>query len=101
MNDVTTALKYGNTTVTDTTDPDMPTPATGALTAPQTLRDSVGLALRNYFEHLAGEDVPDVYNMVLAEVEAPLLASVMDYVRGNQTRASVVLGLNHGTLHKK
>lgn len=101
MNDVTKALKYGNPTVTDTTDPDMPTPATGALTAPQTLRDSVELALRNYFEHLDGQDVTNVYNMVLAEVEAPLLESVMDYVRGNQTRASEVLGLNRGTLRKK
>lgn len=51
----------------------------------QTLRDCVEQALRNYFEHLDGQDVTDVYDMVLAEVEAPLLESVMHYVKGNQT----------------
>ncbi len=100
MNDMTTSLRDGNVPVTETTDPDLSV-AVDALTGPQTLRDSVELALRNYFEHLDGQDVTDVYNMVLAEIEAPLLESVMDYVRGNQTRASEVLGLNRGTLRKK
>lgn len=101
MNDLITSLKDGNLTVTETTDPDLSVNAVDALTGTQTLRDSVELALRNYFEHLDGQDVTDVYNMVLAEIEAPLLESVMDYVRGNQTRASEVLGLNRGTLRKK
>lgn len=99
MNDITTSLNDGNLTVT--TDPDLTVNTADALTGPQTLRDSVELALRNYFEHLDGQDVTDVYNMVLAEIEAPLLESVMDYVGGNQTRASEVLGLNRGTLRKK
>lgn len=101
MNDLITSLKDGNLTVTETTDPDLSVNAIDAMGGPQTLRDSVELALRNYFEHLDGQDVTDVYNMVLAEIEAPLLESVMDYVRGNQTRASEVLGLNRGTLRKK
>src|SRR5690606_32314283 len=101
MNQITPPLNDGNLTVTETTDPDLSVTPSDALAAPQTLRDSVELALRNYFEHLDGQDVTDVYNMVLAEVEAPLLESVMDYVRGNQTRASEVLGLNRGTLRKK
>ncbi len=67
----------------------------------QTLRDSVEKALRNYFAHLDGQPVTDVYNMVLCEVEAPLLESVMNYVKGNQTKASEMLGLNRGTLRKK
>lgn len=73
----------------------------GALMPKTTLRDSVEQALHNYFNHLDGQDVTDVYNMVLSEVEAPLLESVMNYVKGNQTRASEVLGLNRGTLRKK
>lgn len=101
MNDLTTSLNDGNLTVTETTDPDLTVSVTNPLAGTQTLRDSVELALRNYFEHLDGQDVTDVYNMVLAEIEAPLLESVMDYVSGNQTRASEVLGLNRGTLRKK
>jgi Fis family transcriptional regulator, factor for inversion stimulation protein len=39
--------------------------------------------------------------MVMAEVEAPMLEIVLKYTRHNQTRASQVLGLNRGTLRKK
>ncbi|ROS01530.1 DNA-binding protein Fis [Sinobacterium caligoides] len=67
----------------------------------QTLRDSVETALNNYFAHLDGQPVTQVYDMVLAEVEAPLLERVMKYTRNNQTKASVILGLNRGTLRKK
>ena len=45
----------------------------------QTIRDNVHKALKNYFQHLDGQPVTDVYQMVLSEVEAPLLETVMDY----------------------
>lgn len=66
-----------------------------------TLRDSVEQALENYFSQLDGAPVKDVYQMVLSEVEAPLLEQVLKYTRNNQTKASVMLGLNRGTLRKK
>lgn len=68
---------------------------------PQTLRDSVEIAMRNYFTNLDGQDVTNVHQMVLTEVEAPMLEAVMRYCRDNQTKASKVLGLNRGTLRKK
>jgi len=67
----------------------------------KTLRDSVEKALENYFQQLDGQEVTDVYQMVLNEIEAPLLESVMLFTRNNQTKASEVLGLNRGTLRKK
>lgn len=67
----------------------------------QTLRDSVERALQNYFDQLDGQDVSGIYDMVLSEVEVPLLETVMKYTRDNQTKASQVLGLNRGTLRKK
>ena len=66
-----------------------------------TLRSCVEKTLQEYFAHLDGAHVNDVYNLVLSEVEAPLFASVMQHVQGNQTRASEMLGLNRGTLRKK
>ncbi|MEQ6885460.1 DNA-binding transcriptional regulator Fis [Salicola sp. Rm-C-2C1-2] len=66
-----------------------------------TLRDSVEQALENYFSQLDGAPVSDVYQLVLSEVEAPLLEKVMEYTGDNQTRASAMLGLNRGTLRKK
>lgn len=85
-------------TVTETPHPNStPQP----LLTEQTLRRAVEQTLSQYFKQLEGIEVTDVYGMVLAEVEAPLLATVMQHVNGNQTRASSILGLNRGTLRKK
>ncbi|GEK72242.1 MULTISPECIES: DNA-binding transcriptional regulator Fis [Halomonas] len=65
------------------------------------LREAVDAAMRRYFDHLDGGDVTDLHAMVMAEVEAPLLASVLENAQGNQTRAAEMLGLNRGTLRKK
>jgi len=67
----------------------------------QSLRACVESTMENYFRHLDGQAVSDVYNMVLAEIEAPLLEVVMKNTRQNQTKASEILGLNRGTLRKK
>lgn len=65
------------------------------------LRDAVTSSVRKYLAELDGQLSTDVYQMVLAEVEAPLLEEIMTYTRNNQTKASVMLGLNRGTLRKK
>jgi Fis family transcriptional regulator len=65
------------------------------------LRDSVTAAVKDYLEQLDGQLGTEVYQMVLAEVEAPLLEEIMGYTRNNQTKASRMLGLNRGTLRKK
>lgn len=72
-----------------------------AATQNQSLRDCVEQAMDNYFKHLDGQAVSDVYDLVMAEVEAPMLEIVMKYTRHNQTKAAQVLGLNRGTLRKK
>ena len=59
------------------------------------------LSVRAYLDELDGQHSTDVYQMVLAEIEAPLLREIMAYTRNNQTRASLMLGLNRGTLRKK
>jgi Fis family transcriptional regulator len=67
----------------------------------ESLRDSVTAAVRHYLKELDGQMSTDVYQMVLAEIEAPLLEEIMTYTRNNQTKASIMLGLNRGTLRKK
>ncbi|RMH36558.1 MAG: DNA-binding transcriptional regulator Fis [Gammaproteobacteria bacterium] len=70
-------------------------------TRQHTLRKCVEIALENYFAQLEGEVPSNLYELVLAEVEAPLLESVLAYTQGNQTKAAKILGLNRGTLRKK
>ncbi|RUO76843.1 DNA-binding transcriptional regulator Fis [Pseudidiomarina taiwanensis] len=68
---------------------------------PKPLRDSVKQAIHSFLKQLDGQDPEELYELVLAEVEAPLLEEVMTYTRGNQTRAATMLGINRGTLRKK
>ena len=65
------------------------------------LADCVREALDNYFDQLDGYHPTDVYDMVLAEVERPLIACVLDKVGGNQSKAAQVLGISRSTLRKK
>lgn len=67
----------------------------------QPLHDSVRQALENYFLQLKGQAPNNLYEMVLSEVEMPLMEAVMDYTKGNQSRAAILLGISRGTLRKK
>ncbi len=66
-----------------------------------TLRREVSKALELYFQELGGQPASDLYAMVLNEIEQPLIAAVMKYSGNNQSKASIMLGLNRGTLRKK
>ena len=68
---------------------------------PQPLSNAVQKAVANYLQQLTGQDVNDLYELVLSELEKPLLEEVMKYTRGNQTRAANLMGINRGTLRKK
>ena len=65
------------------------------------LRQHVKKALENYFAHLDGHDPVDLYDMVLEEIEIPLLEMIMSYTKGNQSKAAILLGISRGTLRKK
>ena len=65
------------------------------------LRQHVKKALENYFSHLDGHDPVDLYDMVLEEIEIPLLEVIMSYTKGNQSKAAILLGISRGTLRKK
>lgn len=58
-------------------------------------------SLRRYFKDMNGEEPTNVYQMVISEIEKPLLEIVMQESESNQTRASKVLGINRNTLRKK
>ena len=58
-------------------------------------------ALRNYFASLNGHKPGALYQLVISEVEKPLLNAVMRYTNGNQSEAAEILGISRGTLRKK
>ncbi|MCB1761740.1 MAG: DNA-binding transcriptional regulator Fis [Gammaproteobacteria bacterium] len=65
------------------------------------LRECVRDALNSYFVYLDGHHAVGLYQMVLAEVELPLLETVMKHAKGNQTKAAELLGISRSTLRKK
>lgn len=68
---------------------------------PSTLKNEVEKSLKRYFRQIENEQVTDLYQLVLSEVEAPLLQSVMRHTGNNQSKAAIMLGLNRGTLRSK
>ena len=71
-------------------------PATGS-----TLREHVAISMQTYLKQMNGQSLNEVYDLVLTQVEEPLLRAIMDHTRNNQTKTAQVLGLNRGTLRKK
>ena len=65
------------------------------------LRDAVRDALAHYFAQLNGTAPNDLHQMVMQQVEQPLLEVVMNHTRGNQSKAATVLGISRSTLRKK
>jgi Fis family transcriptional regulator len=65
------------------------------------IADSVRRTLNRYFRDLDGEKPCAVYEMVLKNVEKPLLEVVMRQAGGNQTIAADILGINRNTLRRK
>ncbi len=66
-----------------------------------TLNGSVKHALDNYFSNLDGHEPSNLYQLLLEEVEKPLLERVLLHTSGNQTKTATILGISRGTLRKK
>jgi two-component system nitrogen regulation response regulator GlnG len=57
--------------------------------------------LDGFLRRVDGYPVENLYDDVIARVERPLLALVMEQAQGNQLRAAQILGLNRNTLRSK
>jgi len=68
---------------------------------PTALQEFVQAHMETYFTNLEGKPTNSLYDLIMSEVEQPLLRVVLKHTRGNQTRASEILGINRGTLRKK
>lgn len=66
-----------------------------------TLAVSVEKAVSQYIATMEGQEITGLYELVLSEIEVPLLKCVLEYTGNNQSRTAMVLGLNRGTLRQK
>ncbi len=65
------------------------------------IAECVRKSLERYFKDLDGERPRAIYDMVLKNVERPMLETVLNKAEGNQTIAAEMLGINRNTLRKK
>lgn len=65
------------------------------------LEDLVDMKLRKSLADLDRMESGDVYQMVLEQVERPLIRFVLEKTRWNQLKAADILGINRNTLRKR
>ncbi len=65
------------------------------------LRDTVTESVRHYLIQFEQPPLTNLYELVLAEVETPMLEIVLQYVNHNQSRTARLLKMSRGTLRKK
>jgi Fis family transcriptional regulator, factor for inversion stimulation protein len=65
------------------------------------LSDFVERKLRDFVKHMKTGGVRNLYSMLLAEIERPLITHILKETNGNQVRAAQLLGMNRNTLRKK
>lgn len=65
------------------------------------LGECVSRVLKLYFKDMENHFNGDLYNLIMSEVEKPLVEKVMTYTNNNQSNAASILGISRGTLRKK
>jgi Fis family transcriptional regulator len=65
------------------------------------LSDAVKRSLERYFKDMDGEMPTSIYEMVLKNIERPMIETVLGHAKGNLTQAASMLGINRNTLRTK
>jgi Fis family transcriptional regulator len=65
------------------------------------LADAVRRSLERYYKDMDGETPTGIYEMVLKNIEKPMIETVLSFTEGNQSLAATMLGINRNTLRKK
>lgn len=71
------------------------------MSRPNEMAECVHRTLEQYFRDLDGEKPTAIYEMVIANVERPMLEFILRHAKGNQTAAAQMLGINRNTLRRK
>jgi Fis family transcriptional regulator len=65
------------------------------------LRQHVQNTISRYLQDMGNTAPENLYQMLLAEIEPPLIEEILKRTRGNQSRAAGMLGITRNTLRTK
>jgi Fis family transcriptional regulator len=71
------------------------------MSRPNELADCVKRSLERYFKDMDGEKPTSIYEMVLKNIEKPMIEMVLGKAAGNLSLAAEMLGVTRNTLRKK
>ncbi len=67
----------------------------------ESLEALIAKKLRSSFAQMDVQELDNLYEMVMHQMERPLIKIILEKTRSNQVRASEILGINRNTLRKK
>jgi Fis family transcriptional regulator len=65
------------------------------------LKHHVQITINKYLKDMGNTAPENLYQMLLAEIEPPLIEEVLKHTGGNQSRAACMLGFTRNTLRTK
>jgi len=57
--------------------------------------------VKQYLDDMGSTPPDNLYQVILSEVERPLIQTVLEYAAGNQSRAANILGITRATLRNR
>lgn len=68
---------------------------------PPCLNTFVGRVVRQYLEDMGSTPPDNLFQVILSEVERPMIQAVLEHTGGNQSQAAELLGITRATLRNR
>ncbi len=65
------------------------------------LHEFVRGVVEQYLDDMGSTPPDNLYQVILSEVERPLIRTVLEHTQGNQSRAAEILGITRATLRNR
>lgn len=65
------------------------------------LREVLTHHINHYLDEMKGQNITDMYDMLIEQIEQPLFQAVIEHCKYNQSKSAEVLGVSRGTLRTK
>ncbi len=65
------------------------------------LHEFVQGVVKQYLDDMGSTPPDNLYQVMMAEVERPLIRTILDHTGGNQSRAAELLGITRATLRNR